>query len=140
MQKTANRLTHLIAGTGWALGMIYLTMNQALAGTGMEMDPSAPLEGLKKSRQIAQQSNMDMDHIQTTANDFLVIISFAAGVVGAALALYSWKAFQKNTHDGEQARGSSWGYLLAGVIGAFLTVVGPLIGTLTIYGFGTSSQ
>lgn len=100
------------------------------------VDPKEPLQSLRSARSYAENSNMDITHVQTTGNNMMSLIMIAAAVIGLSYALFSGIKLYKNVQDGDNARGSNMSYILGLFIGSLITIICFIVGVVTMYATG----
>lgn len=94
------------------------------------VDPTAPLDILKKAQEKAKTSSLKTDTIQSTLSGWGTILVIVAGVLGLALALFSSYKLYKASQD-EQGRESAGGAIAGLIIGSLITVFALVVGFIT---------
>lgn len=108
-----------------------LALASAYAVLAQSIDPTAPLDILKKAQDKAKTSSLKTDTIQSTMSGWAELAVLAGGLFGLFLALYS--AYELYTSQGqERGQQGSWGgAMLRLIIGSLMTVFAVIVGFIT---------
>lgn len=96
-----------------------------------DVDVLAPMTTLKKSREAAAQANISQDSFITTLTTVGNILFVGSAAIGIGCCVYSGFKLFKNVMAGDNSRESNGSYMIAFGVGAFLTIVGAIIGIIT---------
>ncbi len=117
------------AGVAATIVAVWGTMCAMSTSAVAQVDPTAPLDFLKKGRDAAASSNLTVNGLTTMANNGVTIVSLAGGAAGLALCLASLLRIYRANQDGHREdQGRAW--VSAGVSG-LIGIVGVVYGAMT---------
>lgn len=101
-----------------------------------DVDPTAPLDVLKKAREAAGKSNINFEDATSTGQAATNLLLVTAVVIGFACALFSGVKLYNNIQAGDQARGSNILYIVGLAVGSLITIIGVIVGFFTNFATG----
>lgn len=107
----------------------------AMSAFAQSIDPAAPLDFLRTSREKAAASNLNVDSVTSGGGSLATIVAVFSAVVGLVLCAFSGHKLYRSVQD-ENSRESTGASIGGFAIGACLTIVGIMVGVVT--GFATN--